>query len=594
MAFNQYFQDELKYLRELGKTFSEQNPGLSKFLSSQGDDPDVERLFEGFAFLTGRIRQKLDDELPEITHSLINLLWPNYLNPVPCMSILQFTPFEQALSIKKTIPKHCDIESIAVEKTSCRFSSCYDVDLYPINITDAKAGSLSDGASLDLSFALDQGVASDAMGLDYVRLYLHCDQDRVLAQTLYLWLFNYLEDVELSIYVGGRSKPEKMTLPKHCVQPVGFAPEQALLPGDNSTFSGYRLLQEYFQLPEKFLFFDIADDDMKAALQQPKVQRFSFKFRFSRQFDEQLRVSKDDFRLFCTPIVNLYQSDADPIRINHQQQDYMLRPQHKNLQHVEIFSVGAVTSRIKGNAEVIHYPSFESFEHELDKSLLSERVFHKVVRKPSVLEEGMDAHMSFVSAVNSPVALQSETISVNLVCTNRRLPETLRVGEICHDTGTSPGFAHFTNITQVTPALSPPIEGGLHWRLIANMALHYHSLESLDAFRVLIRYYDFRAFTNRQAQRSNEQMMQGIEAIEVQNVDRIFKGIAVRGLKTTLSLRESQFGSKGQQGEANMYQFACVLNGYFKQYAQLNSFHRLEVNGLDSGETYRWEQNRWG
>ncbi|MFT4928256.1 MAG: type VI secretion system protein ImpG [Phenylobacterium sp.] len=592
MAVNQYFQDELKYLRELGKEFSEQNPGLSKFLSSQGDDPDVERLFEGFAFLTGRIRQKLDDELPEITHSLINLLWPNYLSPVPCMSILQFEAIEQALSVKQTIPRDCEVESVKVEGTDCKFKSCYDVDMYPISVSDAKTELRSHGAVLDLSFELDAGVASDAMGLDYLRLYLHCDQDRAMAQGLYLWLFNYLETVELSVYIGGRSKPQKTTLPASCIKPVGFEPEQALLPGDNSTFSGYRLIQEYFQLPEKFLFFDITE--ISELLQQKKIERFSFRFTFSRQFDQQVRVSKDDFRLFCTPIVNLYQGSAEPVRIAHQQQDYMLRPQYKNLQHVEIFSVEEVTGRIKGNPTLIDYPSFESFEHEVDKSMISERIFHKIVRKPSVLEEGMDTHISFVSPIDRHVELRSETISVTLMCTNRRLAETLRVGEICHDTGTSPGFAQFKNITQVTPALSPPLQGGLHWRLIANMALHYHSLASVDALRVLLRYYDFKAFTDRQAQRTNQQMMKGIEDIKVQNVDRIFKGIPVRGLKTTLSMRESQFGSKGHQGEASMYQFACVLNGYFKQYAQLNTFHRLEVKGLESGETYLWEPKRWG
>lgn len=592
MAVNQYFQDELKYLRELGKEFSEKNPGLSKFLSSQGDDPDVERLFEGVAFLTGRIRQKLDDELPEITHSLINLLWPNYLNPVPSMSILQFEAIEQALSVKQCIPRDCEVESVKVEGTNCQFKSCYDVDMYPISVSDAKMEMQSNGAVLDLSFELDAGVASDAMKLDYLRLYLHCDQDRASAQGLYLWLFNYLENVELSVYFGGRKQPQIITLPVSCIKPVGFEPQQALLPGDSSTFSGYRLIQEYFQLPEKFLFFDITQ--ISDILQQPKIERFSFRFTFSRQFDQQLRLSKDDFRLFCTPIVNLYQGSAEPVRIAHRQQDYMLRPQYKNLQHVAIFSVEEVTGRVKGNSALIDYPLFESFQHEVDNSMNSEPIFHKIVRKPSVLEDGMDIHISFVSAIERHVELRCEIVSINLTCTNRTLPETLRVGDICHDTGTSPGFAQFKNITQITPALSPPLQAGLHWRLIANMALHYHSLASKDALRVLLRYYDFKAFTDRQAQRSNQQMMKGIKDIKVENVDRIFKGIPVRGIKTTLSLIESQFGSKGQQGEASMYQFACVLNGYFKQYAQLNAFHRLEVKGVESGETYLWDPKRWG
>ena len=101
MAFNKYYQDELNSLRELGAEFSEQNPGLSKFLSEEGDDPDVERLLEGFSFLSGRIRQKLEDDLPEISHSLINVLWPNYLRPVPSMSVLEFQPRKHVITSKK-------------------------------------------------------------------------------------------------------------------------------------------------------------------------------------------------------------------------------------------------------------------------------------------------------------------------------------------------------------------------------------------------------------------------------------------------------------------------------------------------------------
>jgi type VI secretion system protein ImpG len=89
-VFNKYYQDELTFLREMGKEFSQAWPDLAYMLAERGSDPDVERLLEGFAFLAGRIRQKLDDEFPEITHSLWQLLWPHYLRPIPSMSVLEF------------------------------------------------------------------------------------------------------------------------------------------------------------------------------------------------------------------------------------------------------------------------------------------------------------------------------------------------------------------------------------------------------------------------------------------------------------------------------------------------------------------------
>lgn len=591
MAINHYFEDELNYLRELGRAFSQQNPALSKFLSAEGDDPDVDRLFEGFAFLTGRIRQKLDDGLPEITHSLINLLWPNYLRPVPSMSILQFSAIPQALTVNKTIARGTEVQSVDVEQTRCQFKTCYDVDIYPVNIVDAKTTIKTDGSLLDLSFALDEGIAAEELGLDCLRLYLHCEHDRITAQTLYLWLFQYLESVEVIVACSNTDKPFKTTLPVNAIKPVGYDANQALLPGDEKSFSGYRLLQEYFQLPEKFLFFDIAG--LKAALTRPWVTGFDVQFKFSRQFEKPLNLSHNDFRLFCTPIVNLFSGTSRPVRVDGKQQEYPVTPEYKNLRHISIFSVNEVSGKVKGSPQRVDYPAYESFAHQLHSGDEAEQRFYKLIFRPSVLDEGLDIYMAFVAPDGHQSPPASEVVSVGLTCTNRHLAETLRIGDICHDGANSPSFARFSNITQVTKALAPPTQKSLHWYLVANLALHYQSLGSLEALRLLLRYYDFAAFTDVHKQRGNRQMAQGIEAIEQQNLDIMVRGVPVRGLKTTVSMRESLFGSRGLQGEVNLYQFACMLNRYFKQYAPLNSFHRLEVKALDSGETWQWDDERW-
>jgi len=104
MSFNVYDQNELLALRELGKEFAQRNPALVPFFDTPGRDPDVERILEGFAFLSGRLRQKLDNELPELTHSLFNLLWPNYLRPIPASSIIRYQP-GNSISGAITIPR---------------------------------------------------------------------------------------------------------------------------------------------------------------------------------------------------------------------------------------------------------------------------------------------------------------------------------------------------------------------------------------------------------------------------------------------------------------------------------------------------------
>ncbi|MBQ0757236.1 MAG: type VI secretion system baseplate subunit TssF [Amphritea sp.] len=586
MAFNKYYQDELSYLRDMGSEFSRQNPGLAKFLSEEGNDPDVERLFEGVSFLTGRLRQKLDDELPEVTHALLGLLWPHYLRPLPSMSVLEFKPIENALIEGKRIARGEEVQSVEVENTSCRFRSCYDVDVYPIELQQVTATNQSDGASLTLDFQLEPGAASENMGLDTLRLFLHGDREMHISQGLYLWLFRYLDQVELTVQLRS-GEQTKVRLGSKAVSPVGFADDEALLPYSNRSFNGYRLLQEYFSLPEKFLFVDIKH--LGEHLQQPMIESFSLKFLFNRQFDSQLRLQKNHIRLFCTPIINLFSADADPIRVDHRRLEYMVRPSHDNQEHIELFSIDHVSGNQRGQSKRYDYPPFESFDHEIRSDSTDKQVFYSLRRRLSTLQSGLDSYISFVHVDSQNTVPPTETISLELTCTNRKLSEVLRAGDIIYPTADSVEFASFRNITRVTNSLQPPLREGLHWQLISQMALHYRSLSRLDSLRTLLACYDFRAFFDRQAERASQQMLEGIQSISTETRDRIIKGVPVRALQTKLQLRESKFGAKGIQGESTMFLFASVLNGFFSQYANINAHHELEVEGLDNGEIYRWQ-----
>jgi type VI secretion system protein ImpG len=592
MAFNKYYQDELAYLREMGRLFSQQNPGLSKFLSEEGNDPDVERLFEGFAFLTGRMRQKLDDELPEVTHSLINLLWPHYLRPVPAMSILEFKPVTNAVTQKKTIARGATVQSVAVEGTNCQFRTCYDVDIYPLELDQVHLENSSAGASLALDFVLDSTTASDSLQLDKLRLFLHAEREIHISQMLYLWLFRYLDGIELTIHYKTETASKRFTLAPDQLVPAGFAEEEALLPYSSRSFSGYRYLQEYFSLPEKFLFVDLVG--LEAYLQEPMIERFEIRFLFSRRLDAQIRIKKEHIRLYCTPVINLFAADADPVRVSSKQLEYLVRPSHKQQQHIELFSIDRVSGQRQGRSTRTTYEPFESFNHEQDQAVQQEQqeqqeqVFHKLRRCPSTLQGGLDNYISFVTVANQHAEPGSETVSLELSCSNRKLPETLRAGDIVYPTLNSPEFVTFRNITRVTQSLEPPMRDGLHWQLVSNLALHYHSMARLESLRVLLKCYDFGAFYDRQAERANQQLMEGIQEISTQSVDRLHKGIPVRRLLTRIKMRESKFGGKGVQGEGNMFLFASVLNGFYTQYATINSCHELEVVGLDNGETYQW------
>ena len=226
MSFNDYYQSELTALRQMGRTFSERNPALAPFLGQSGRDPDVERLLEGVAFLTGRLRQKLDDEWPELTHSLMQLLWPNYMRPLPSFSIVQFQPLDQAgpaVHIERQTP----INSEKVEGVNCRFRTCFATEVQPLELSDLNYSVQGEGALLSLQLTLKGSGHLGQLTLD--RLRLHFAGERYISQTLYLNMLRNLGSIEV-VLLDAEHKPLKpdgdsvtsFKLQATDVEPVGF------------------------------------------------------------------------------------------------------------------------------------------------------------------------------------------------------------------------------------------------------------------------------------------------------------------------------------------------------------------------------------
>ena len=272
---DKYFFEELQYLHEAGREFAQAFPERARYLNIEDiddRDPYVERLFEGFAFLTGKIRQKLDDELPEFTRSLLGLLWPHFLRPIPYLSILEFQPKAGAIQGMQLIKRDTEVDSVLVEGgITCRFRTCYDVQIRPLTLEEVILRPSNDGNSaICFRFRMAEGVdyhkldfdtpsATQSKGFDTpLRLFIH-DLDAPTTYALHLFLTHNVQNVVIQAYGDDVSA---VTLPGQTgVQPVGFALEDGLLPYTDSSFPGYRLLQEYFSYRDKFLFFDLCGLD---------------------------------------------------------------------------------------------------------------------------------------------------------------------------------------------------------------------------------------------------------------------------------------------------------------------------------------------
>lgn len=603
MSFEEkYYREELDYLRQLGKLLAREKPHLANFLTEKEGDPDVERLLEAFAFMSGRLRQKLEDEFPEFTHGLIRMLWANYLRPVPAMTVIAYEPEASQL---KTPVQVCRNELISTRKVRstvqdrktlsedndgseplpvCHFTLARDLWLQPLRIQDIRNASSQKEGIIDISFATDSNVSPDMLDLNKVSFWL-ANEDDYTRHQLYLWFCECLMDAEL--IAGERHLP----LPDLWLDAAGFESRDALLPWPKNVHSGYRVLQEYFCYPEAFFFFHL--QNVATLPDDFPVSAFTLRLHFKRPLSADIKLRRDSLRLHCSPAINLFTHYAEPVRPDGRRVEYPLRASNRQPDAYDIFQISAVTSKVKSasdnpGSQIRNWPEFESFQHQVEYSRQREVVYWHHRTKTSLFHRGLDHSIAFIHADGSlPDGLRfnDDIITTSLICTNRMLPTRLHTGDICVAVNKNPAVASFHNVTRPTQPLYPVTDGDMHWSLISAMNLNYLSLLDRETLIQILRTFDLPGVHHPQRARLSRQKLDAIEKLETKPVDRLFKGVPVRGLATTLWIRPDPFACEGE-----IYLLGTVLSHFFALYASINSYHCLKIINTESRESWEWQE----
>ena len=597
-----YYREEHQYLDEAGKEFAEAHPQRARFLKlTQRDDRDpyVERLFEGFAFLTGRVRQKLDDELPEVTQSLLGLMWPHFLRPVPSLSILEFQAAAGRIQEPHIVRRGAEVASQPVgrERRVCRFRTCYDVHFRPIVLVEA---ALEGDSILRFRFRVDEGVDPAQLfsmegGDGYqkrcrraIRLFIH-GVDPSTASVLHLYLTRYVQKMVIQTASGESSTNVSVTLQgQEGIQPVGFASEEGLLPYTEQSFSGYRLLQEYFAYPLKFSFIDLFGlDRLVERMTSDEIESFEIRVHFQNPFPTDRRFTAANFRLNCTPIVNLLQAEAQPRTVSHEATEYKVNAP----EGCEVYSVDTVDGIVGSTMERRTYIPFYSFKHSLASSEEeSDRYYHATSRlATSPDSEGrqqfrQNTYLAIVGPGEEIDGLREETLSVGLTCTNGRWGRESKEGDICNRTSNSrvPEFIRFRNLTQPTLMLYPPLQAGLEWRFISHLALNYLSLTNPEAMRGILELYNWSV--ERGDREANRRHISSIRQVTAHPRDIPHRGTVIRGIEVTLEILKDNFTDDG-----DIHLFGLVMKEFLSLYASINSFVQLTIVSYESKEElFRW------
>ena len=591
MSTNTYYQDELRYLREVGPEFAAANPEIARYLADRGSDPDVERILEGVAFLCGRVRQKLDDELPELTASMMSLLWPHYLRPIPSMSVLEFLPQIEGMRAPLVVEAGSAFASVPIDGTRCRYRSCWPVVLRPWALRGIRLETEA-AKPVRLVMVLQTSPSAKLEDIELGSVRFHLAGDPATSFALYLLLAAHVGQVTVSDGSSRHDRAEE-TLGPDCVRAAGLDRSEAVLPYPQHSFAGYRLLQEYLAFKERFLFVDVRGLDR--AVGKLKLENtLELAVTFNRRLETFPLVSLENVRLHCVPIINLFGHTADPIRLRHDRVRYLTQPSTSGIadrRHAEVYSVDSVygVNRAAG-LESREYQPFYSFAH-MGRGGPQSAIFYQTHPTPNVLggdpRFGTDTYISFVSGPAGQMP-EEETISIELTCTNRHLPAELRAGDICEPTDSSPPGVAFRNIIKPTATVSPPLGKGLHWRLISHMSLNYVSLTHAERFRELLRVYDFQQEHDVRRALAHQRMLNGILSVRSEYRERMVRGTPIRGQQVAVELNEDHFG-----GEGDGYLFATILDRFMGLYVTLNAYSQLTVRFARIGRVCSFRP-RWG
>ncbi|MDH5673553.1 MAG: type VI secretion system baseplate subunit TssF [Myxococcales bacterium] len=608
----QYYERELRHLREMGGEFAAEFPKIASRLGLSGfdcADPYVERLLESFAFLAARVQLKIDSEFPRFTQHLLELVYPHYLAPTPSMAIVQLVPLPKAGALASgfTIPRGTALRSPrgGRNQTACEYRTAHDVTQWPVEIAEVEYTTILTGlrqlriqparrarAMLRIKLRATSGLTFDKLSLDLLPVWLSGGD--ALTMRLY-------EQLASAIAIVGR--PTGTTERWHevidddsCVRPLGLSDDEALLPYTARSFEGYRLLQEYFAFPQRFLFVELRQ--LSAAVRRCKGKELELLVLLENE-DPTLEGSVDASRLelYCTPAVNLFPVQADRIHLAEGQDEYNIVPDRTRPMDLEVHSVTKVVGRgARADSEREFMPLYARRE---PMDIDPRAAFYTVERRPRLLSSrqrdrgprstyvGGEVLLSLVDGTEAAHATELRQLGVSVLCTNRDLPLHIPVGQTESDFTIQSGAPVERVKCLAGPSAPKPsfANGDVSWRLISHLSLNYLSLSDDDRSRqaglreLLMLYADL-------GDAHLRKQIRGLRSVRAKGVVRPlpFPGRLSfgRGVEVTVDFDEDAFDGAGA------FLLGTVLERFFAKYVSINSFSETVLRSLQRGEIMRW------
>ncbi|HLK40622.1 MAG TPA: type VI secretion system baseplate subunit TssF [Polyangiaceae bacterium] len=609
--FLEYYNRELRYLRELGGEFARDFPkvagrlGLDSFACA---DPYVERLLEGFAFLAARVNLKIDAEFPRFSEQLLGMLCPHYMGPTPSMAVVQLHPDREQGSLNDgfVVPRGTSLISHVRSggSTACEYRTAHDVTLWPIELksiaydTDVSVfedvplpASRQARAALRIRLRTTNGLPFSHLGVDRLPLFMRG------TDAVALRLFELLQCNSIAVALRDPGAAAAGVVRAGPVRSTGLSDEEALLPCGPRGFQGYRLLHEYFAFPQRFMFVELTG--LAAGVRRCKSQEVEVLVALDRhQPSIEPVIAASYVTLYCSPAINLFPKKTDRIHLSHREFEYHVVPDRSRPLDFEVHSILDVTgfgTRGEGQRKFLpFYQSHDTAEHSENAAFFT---VHRRERLASASQQargprssylGGEVFVALVDGTEGPYRSDLTQLGIGTLCTNRDLPLTMPVGEGETDFFLESGAPVKRATCVAGPSVPRPTNawGETTWRLIGHLSLNYLSLTGGDdgrgsaALRELLQLY------GDLTEPATRRQIEGVKSVSSRPIVRRlpFDGplAFARGVELTVECDEGAFEG------TSVALLGVVLESFLARYVSINSFTETVLKSVQRGEIARW------
>jgi type VI secretion system protein ImpG len=609
-VFLEYYEEELTHVRALAAEFADMHPAVARNLSLDvvpSADPYVERLLEGVAYLAARTRLKLDGDGARFARTVLDTLYPDLLGPTPATSLVAFQPGPQLMTttgghlVKRGARLVAGLrQGLATRAT---YTTAQDVTLWPLEVTgvsywqDLSAlsaagivppGGLEVEAGLRVAFGRVGPGSLAELALD--RLDLHF-ADRSRAPALFDALHGF------TALVGARPEGrDRRLVPLGAPKMIGITDDEALMPRTRPSFEGYRLMREYFVLPERFHFVRV--DGLLPVVRRCEAG-LEVVFLLRRAVPELAGVTPRDLALFVTPVINLFERDCNVIEIDPRRTRQVVHADRTRPRDFEIYRLTAVEDAETEGAEAVIPPLYGLSQGRTGWMHSTERR----PRRPGEDERrqgqmrtsygGDDVFLS-LSRPAGATGAAPRRLAIRALCTNRDLALLDDSPTLALESGDPVAGIRLLGGLRppraAIPAVLPRSAAGddradeIAWRLVAQLSLNFLSLaeegKGADPLHAMLDLYADRGDP---ALARHARAVTRIEARPV--VERLaIAGPMCFGRGSEITLHVDQAVLAGHSGLL----LTALLARLFARHATVNSFVRTCTRLTRRQEDVRW------